>query len=72
MRGLIFALLTLILGGVIGIGLEKLASFLPDQMEYALVRVYHFGIHPIGFNVTICGILGLIFGYLIIVKFVKK
>ena len=27
MRGLVFAVLTLILGGVLGIGLEKLASF---------------------------------------------
>ena len=72
MRGLIFVLLTLILSGVIGIGLEKVASFLPEQMEYALTRVYHFGIHPLGFTVTICGILGLVFGYLIIVKFVKK
>ena len=72
MRGLIFALLTLILGGVIGLGLEKLASFLPAQMASALTHVYSVGIHPIAFDITVCGAMGLIFGYLIILKFVKK
>ena len=72
MRGLVFALLTLILGGVIGLGLEYCANFLPDKIGWALTRVYTFGIHPISASVSICGILGLIFGYLIIEKFVKK
>ena len=72
MRGLIFAMLTLVLGGVIGLGLEKLASFLPNQMAYALVRVYHVGIHPIALDVTICGVIGLVLGFLIIEKFVRK
>jgi hypothetical protein len=72
MRGLIFVLLTLILGGVFGLGLEKLASFLPNQMASALTRVYYVGIHPIAFNITVCGVLGLVLSYLIILKFVKK
>lgn len=72
MRGLVFAILTLILGGVIGIGLEKLASFLPAQMASALTRVYGVGIHPLSIHVTICGAVGLIIGYLIIEKFVRK
>ncbi len=72
MRGLVFALLTIILGGVIGLGLEYCAGFLPDKIDWALTRVYTFGIHPISLSISICGILGLIFGYLIIVKFVKK
>ena len=33
MRGIIFALLTLVVGGLIGLGLEKLASFLPQQLD---------------------------------------
>ncbi|MBR2082303.1 MAG: hypothetical protein IJ876_04760 [Elusimicrobiaceae bacterium] len=72
MRGLVFAILTLILGGVIGLGLEYCANFLPNQIHFALTRVYTFGIHPISAGVTICGVLGLVFGYLIIEKFVKK
>ena len=72
MRGLVFAILTLVLGGVIGIGLEKLASFLPVQMASALTRVYGVGIHPLSIHVTICGAIGLVIGYLIIEKFVRK
>lgn len=72
MKGLIFTLITLVLGGVIGIGLEKLVSFLPEQMVVALTRVYTIGIHPFGVHLTVCGLIGLIFGYLIICKFVKK
>ena len=72
MRGLVFALLTIILGGVLGLGLEYCANFLPDKIGWALTRVYTFGIHPLSASVSICGVLGLIFGYLIIAKFVKK
>ncbi len=72
MRGLVFAILTLVLGGVIGIGLEKLASFLPVQMAGALTRVYGVGIHPLSIHVTICGAIGLVIGYLIIEQFVRK
>ena len=72
MRGIIFAVLTLILGGVIGLGLEKLASFLPAQMAGALTHVYGVGIHPLALHATICGVLGLVLGYLIIEKFVRK
>ena len=38
MRGIIFAVLTLVLGGVLGFGFEKLASFLPMEMANALRR----------------------------------
>ena len=72
MRGLVFALLTLVLGGVIGIGLEKLAAFLPAEMVGALTRVYDVGIHPLAIHITICGAVGLVLGYLIIEKFVRK
>jgi len=72
MRGIIFAALTLILGGVIALGCEWLVAFLPDQMAGALLHVYPIGIRPISLHVNICGILGLILGYLIISKFVRK
>mgnify|MGYP006879716668 FL=1 len=72
MRGIIFAVLTLVLGGVLGLGLEKLASFLPMEMANALTRTYMLGIHPLVLRVTICGVIGLILGYLIVAKFVKK
>ena len=72
MRGLVFALLTIILGGVLGLGLEYVAGFLPDKIGYELTRVFSLGIHPLTLSFTVCGILGLVFGYLIIAKFVKK
>lgn len=72
MRGIIFAVLTLVVGALIGIGLEKLASFLPQQLDAALTRVYGIGVHPLSLHVTICGVIGLVLGYIIISKFVKK
>ncbi len=72
MRGFVFAALTLVLGGVLGLGLEKLASFLPMEMANALTRTYMLGIHPLALRVTVCGAMGLVLGYLIIAKFVKK
>lgn len=72
MRGIVFAVLTLVVGALIGIGLEKLASFLPQQLDAALTRVYGLGVHPLSLHVTICGIIGLVLGYIIISKFVKK
>lgn len=72
MRGIVFAVLTLVVGGLIALGLEWLAAFLPAQMSGALCRVYPLGIHPLSVHISICGIVGLILGYLIISKFVRK
>ena len=72
MKGIVFVLLTLVVGGLIGLGLEKLASFLPQQLDYALTRVYTLGIHPLAICVSICGAIGLVLGYIIISKFVRK
>ncbi len=72
MRGIIFAVLTLVCGALIGLGLEKIASFLPVQLDQALTRVYGIGIHPLSLHVSICGALGLVIGYIIISKFVRK
>ncbi|MBE6421648.1 MAG: hypothetical protein IJP25_02160 [Elusimicrobiaceae bacterium] len=72
MRGIIFALLTFVVGGLIGLGLEKLAGMLGGEIGSALTRVYGIGIHPISLHITICGAIGLVLGYLIIAKFVKK
>jgi hypothetical protein len=72
MRGIIFGLLTFIVGGLIGLGLEKLALIIGGQVGSALTRIYNVGIHPLSLNITVCGIVGLILGYLIIEKFVRK
>ena len=72
MRGIIFALLTFVVGGLIGLGLEKLAGMLGGEIGGALTCVYGIGIHPISLHITICGAIGLVLGYLIIAKFVKK
>lgn len=72
MRGIVFAALTLILGGLLGLGLEKLAAMLPQAMANALTRIYAVGIHPLGIHITVCGAVGLVLGYLIVLKFVRK
>ena len=72
MRGIVFALLTVILGGVLGLGLEYLTQFLPGKIAYELTRVFSVGIHPLTLGFTVCGVLGLVFAYLILIKFVKK
>lgn len=72
MRGIIFGVLTFIVGGLIGLGLEKLAYMIGGQVGGALTKVYSIGIHPLSVSVTICGVVGLILGYLIIEKFVRK
>ncbi|MBR3603270.1 MAG: hypothetical protein IKL48_01045 [Elusimicrobiaceae bacterium] len=72
MRGIIFAVLTLIVGGLIGLGCEWLAAFLPSEMAGALLKIYSIGIHPLSVHINICGALGLVLGYMIISKFVKK
>jgi len=72
MRGIVFGVLTFIVGGLIGLGFEKLADMLGGQVGGALTRVYSVGIHPISMSVTVCGVIGLIVGYIIIAKFVRK
>ena len=72
MRGIVFTVLTLILAGVLALGLEWLAAFLPAQMAGALTRVYGIGIHPLALHVNICGAVGLVLGYIIMSKFVRK
>lgn len=72
MRGIIFTALTLILGGVLALGLEWLAKLLPAQMAGALLHVYGVGIHPLSLYINICGALGLVLGYIIVSKFVRK
>lgn len=72
MRGIVFVVLTLILGAVLALGLEWLAGFLPGQVSAAMLRLYGIGVHPVTLDINLCGLLGLIFGYLIIAKFVKK
>lgn len=72
MRGIVFAVLTLVVGGLIALGLEWLAALLPAQMAGALNHVYPVGIHPLSVHFSICGAVGLVMGYLIISKFVRK
>ncbi len=72
MRGIVFAVLTLVVGGLIALGLEWLAALLPAQMAGALNHVYPVGIHPLSVYFSICGAVGLVMGYLIISKFVRK
>ena len=72
MRGIVFAVITLLVACLIAYGLEWVAGLLPGQINATLVRVYVAGIHPLSLHINICGIIGLILGYLIVAKFVRK
>jgi len=72
MKGIIFTVLTLILGGVIALGLEWIGAQLPGQISAAVLRLYSIGIYPLSLDLNLCGLLGLILGYIVIAKFVKK
>ena len=72
MKGILFVVLMLVLGGVVALGLEWLAGFMPTQMARAAIQPYGIGIHPLSLDVNLCGVLGLICGYLVVSKFVKK
>ena len=72
MKGIIFLVLTLIVGGVIALGLEWLAGFLPGELSRMFIQPYGVGIHPLSLDLNLCGLVGVVCGYLIISKFVKK
>ena len=72
MRGIIFLVLTLVIGGVIALGLEWLAGFLPGELSRMFIQPYGVGIHPLSLDLNLCGVIGVICGYLVISKFVKK
>ncbi len=72
MRGIVFTVLTLLVAGLIALGLEWLASLLPAQMAGMFNRVYPIGIHPLSLHISICGAIGLVLGYIIVSKFVRK
>ncbi|MBO7191415.1 MAG: hypothetical protein J6V32_04875 [Elusimicrobiaceae bacterium] len=72
MRGLIFYVLMLVLGAVLGIGLEKGAALLPLDVTNALTHVYGIGVHPLAVRISLCGLLGLIAAYFILAKFLRK
>lgn len=72
MKGIIFTVLTLIVGGVLALGMEWLGGFLPEQLSSAMLRLYGVGIHPLSLDLNLCGLIGLVCGYLVISKFVKK
>ncbi|MGB2579099.1 hypothetical protein AAIR98_001018 [Elusimicrobium simillimum] len=74
MRGVIFFVLVVVLGGVLGIVIEKVAeAILTGQGLLFFVRVYGgIGVHPLSLNITVSGLIGLIAAYFIVTKFVKK
>ena len=72
MRGLIFYVLMLVLGAVLGLGLEKGATFLPLDITNALTHAYTIGVHPLALRITLCGLVGLIAAYFILAKFLRK
>ena len=72
MRGIICVALTLIVAGLLGLGGEWLAAFLPAQISRVFIQPYGIGIHPLSIDLNLCGLAGLILAYIIMSKFVKK
>ena len=72
MRGLVFYVLMVVLGAVLGLGLEKGASLLPMELANALTHVYGVGVHAFAIHITLCGLFGLIAAYFILARFLRK
>lgn len=73
MRGIVFAVLTIVLGALLGLGIEQAAGLLPAQIAQVFTRVFsHIGVHAFSINVSISGVIGLTVVYLVLVKFVKR
>ena len=72
MRRIIFIVLVLLAGGLLGWLFEKGASLLPNSLADVLTHAYAVGIHPLAIHINICGLLGLIIGFIVINKFIRK
>ncbi len=74
MRSAIFFILVVVLGAALGLLIEKIAyAAVTGQLLLLFTRVYGpIGMHPLSFNITLSGVIGLIIAYFVVVKFVKK
>ncbi|MCL2888047.1 MAG: hypothetical protein FWF35_01870 [Elusimicrobia bacterium] len=73
MKELGAAVLVLICGAIIGMVIEKAATLaLTGQSFLFFTRVYgSVGVHPLSFNISVSGILGLIISYILILRLIK-
>lgn len=72
MKGILFYFLTFLFGGALGLALEKGAAYLPADVARVLTRVHGLGFDTLSISFSICGLVGLLIGYLIACSFVKK
>ena len=72
MRRILFFILVLLAGFFFGWLLEQGVSFLPGSLANVFMRSYGVGIHPLSILFTLCGLLGLIAGFLLVDKFIRK
>ena len=70
MKGLGISVLVLVFGAVLGMLIEKTAEIVLTGQSYQFfTKVYGgIGVHPISFNITVAGVIGLIASYLLIVR----
>ncbi len=72
MRDLVYVILLLIVAGAIAYGFDALCvNFLPQNASSVLVKPFTFGIRPLSFNLSICGITGLVLAYMLM-KFIFR
>ena len=73
MKELGVGILVFIFGAVIGMVIEKAAGLaLTGESYLFLTKVYGgLGVHPLSFNITVSGALGLVISFLLIMRVVK-
>lgn len=74
MRATIFFVLVVLLGAGLGYALEAVLKIIASGNLLAFFTHAHgpIGVHALSFNISVCGIIGLIISYFVVSKFVKK
>ena len=72
MRDLVYVILLLIVAGAIAYGFDAIfTSLLPQNAAATFIKPFALGIRPLSIHISICGIIGVIFAYMLM-KFIFR
>ena len=72
MKRILFLVLLLLMTGLLGWIFDQGAATLPNSVANPLTHVYSAGIHPFAIHINLCGVLGLVLGFAILDKLMRK
>ena len=73
MKGIIYWVLVVVIGGALGFLIELLANaVLRGQAQAFFLKVLPIGVHALTISVSVSGIIGLVIAYFAVMKFIKK